>query len=185
MNRQCLRCNKDFTKKRTVSLKVWAKAKFCSRKCRKNPLKKCPVCNRMFRVQGSRQLRTRVWCSPKCRFSYPTIDIYSREYRSKPNITIGVGRRNAKVRGLSWELTLDQYSALVSSPCAYCENKIGNVQTELGAGLDRIDNSLGYTTSNVVPCCGFCNKLRSDVLTVEETKAAVEAILRLRTNKRN
>lgn len=176
----CLRCNKTFAKKQTVSKRIWTKTKFCSRACRKNPLRTCPVCNKTFRVHGTRQLKTRLWCSRECRYSYPTIDYTTHEYRTKSNIRIGVGKRNAKSRGLSWDLTLLVYASIISKPCSYCDNSLGHVQKETGAGLDRLDNSKGYTVDNVISCCGFCNSLRSDILTVEETKVAVEAILNLR-----
>ena len=29
-------------------------------------------------------------------------------------------------------------------------------------GLDRKDNSLGYTIYNVLPCCSFCNQAKMD-----------------------
>ena len=140
----------------------------------------CAACGKSFSVRGKRQYKTRIWCSRKCRYSYPTVDVTTREYRMKPNIRIGVGKRNAASRNLTWELDLETYLKLVSKPCFYCGNRLGNVQTEIGAGLDRLVNSLGYTKENVIPCCGSCNRVRSDVFTVEETKAAVEAILRLR-----
>ena len=30
-------------------------------------------------------------------------------------------------------------------------------------GIDRVDNALGYTTGNVVPCCKQCNHAKSDM----------------------
>lgn len=29
------------------------------------------------------------------------------------------------------------------------------------SGIDRVDNSIGYTEGNVVPCCITCNKAKS------------------------
>lgn len=36
--------------------------------------------------------------------------------------------------------------------------------------LDRINNNLPHTTSNLIVCCWSCNELRSDKYTVEEFK---------------
>ncbi len=30
-------------------------------------------------------------------------------------------------------------------------------------GLDRVDNALGYTPTNVVACCGLCNWIKRDL----------------------
>jgi hypothetical protein len=75
-----------------------------------------------------------------------------------------------------WGLTREQFIELVEKPCCYC----GEVKPSMGVGLDRIDNSKGYTMGNVQPCCGDCNQLRGDRLTVEETKIAVAAVMAYR-----
>jgi hypothetical protein len=54
------------------------------------------------------------------------------------------------------DLTREQYSALIAQPCTYC----GNPLNESGSGLDRLDDSAGYTLSNLVPACWPCNWLR-------------------------
>lgn len=50
-------------------------------------------------------------------------------------------------------------------------------------GIDRLDNTKGYTPENSVACCKHCNSLKGDRLTPEETKAAAEAIKRVREQK--
>ena len=30
-------------------------------------------------------------------------------------------------------------------------------------GIDRIDNNIGYTKENSVPCCEICNKAKRDM----------------------
>ena len=59
----------------------------------------------------------------------------------------------AKRRGLVFELSLEEFSLLLDSPCHYCGE-------EVALGIDRVDNGVGYTTTNVVPCCEYCNKLK-------------------------
>jgi hypothetical protein len=83
-------------------------------------------------------------------------------------------------RGHVFELTREQLLEYWKLPCHYCGESI---LAETGIGLDRVDNSRGYTTDNVLPCCGGCNVVRSDVLTVEEMEAAMAAVLRLRQQK--
>jgi hypothetical protein len=61
-------------------------------------------------------------------------------------------KNNAKSRELKFELTKEQFHSLVSTSCHYC----GTCQ-ENGNGIDRVDNSKGYTMDNVVSCCSLCN----------------------------
>lgn len=70
-----------------------------------------------------------------------------------------------------------EYNEIISlwkKGCHYCSKEIINNK---GVGLDRIDNNLGYTSNNVLPCCGDCNKIRNTALTVEETEIAIQAVL--------
>ena len=47
-------------------------------------------------------------------------------------------------------------SKILSKPCFYCDD------AESPIGCDRIDNRLGHTPENVVPCCALCNRARGD-----------------------
>lgn len=64
-----------------------------------------------------------------------------------------------------------------NTPCEYCNKVILN---EKGIGLDRLDNSLGYVKTNVVPCCGDCNYIKGTRLTHDEMKVAMKAVLEFR-----
>jgi len=59
----------------------------------------------------------------------------------------------AKDRGLEWNLTFDEWFALISRNCYYCNGSVG----ETGCGLDRLYYKQGYAIGNVVPCCKICN----------------------------
>jgi|WetSurMetagenome_2_1015567.scaffolds.fasta_scaffold02484_13 hypothetical protein len=71
----------------------------------------------------------------------------------------------AKSRGLEFTLTREQFSKLISKPCHYCgcqPNQKFSTPTKTDYckynGLDRLNNKLGYTLRNVVPCCLQCNR---------------------------
>jgi len=64
-------------------------------------------------------------------------------------------KRNAKVRGIVWEITSLQFTWLVSSPCIWC------ARTPSG-GVDRVKNEYGYTQLNSVACCKACNYMKRD-----------------------
>ena len=70
----------------------------------------------------------------------------------------------AEKRGHAWYLTDEQVRHLTKRPCYYCgiepSQISGNGHTNgvyVYNGIDRLDNTKGYTIDNVVPCCGTCN----------------------------
>ena len=61
--------------------------------------------------------------------------------------------QNAKNRGLANELTKEEWLKLTQEDCYYC-----HCTSNYGfSGVDRVDNTHGYTTENTVSCCGQCN----------------------------
>lgn len=95
------------------------------------------------------------------------------EYRFKRAI------RTAKQRGISFSLTFDQFCEAANHPCYYCGFKFCSQVIE-GSGLDRIDSSKGYEVGNVVSCGHRCNMIKNEDLTMEEAKAAIQAIIDVR-----
>jgi hypothetical protein len=127
----------------------------------------------------------RKYCSNSCRISkprkYATLKQSYIAHNQKPRTRFYASRGNASRRNLEWSLELDYYLKLISLPCHYC----GGQLCKSGVGLDRLDNSQGYTMTNVVPCCGVCNVWRADHFTPEEVKVAMAAIQNLRQEKLN
>jgi len=85
--------------------------------------------------------------------------------------------QKAKARKWLVTLTMDEYEKIHGTPCHYCFETFTQVK---GYGLDRLDNTKGYHKDNVVSCCGPCNAIRGDKLTVEEMMVAMAAVLELR-----
>lgn len=77
---------------------------------------------------------------------------------------------NAKNRGYEWQLTLLQVQDLVRGSCHYCgAGLINSRQLKNGTrfgynGIDRIDNTAGYTLDNCRSACLNCNQAKSDLL---------------------
>jgi len=73
----------------------------------------------------------------------------------------------AKARGYEWSLSNDFVRELNSQLCYYCgiapKQRIAKIRTRkcngdyIYNGIDRLNNTKGYTPDNVVPCCGTCN----------------------------
>ena len=70
---------------------------------------------------------------------------------------------SAKKRGLAWELTDKQFFLMLTQPCHYCGSpprktrKVSRNGQYKCNGVDRLDNTRGYTDDNTVPCCHICN----------------------------
>ena len=83
-------------------------------------------------------------------------------------------KAGAKYRNHEFTLTDEEVTVLLFSKCSYCgeepSNKVfynNNGKKDLTDyitinGIDRIDNSKGYNTNNVVSCCKMCNGMKSD-----------------------
>lgn len=110
-------------------------------------------------------------------------DLYkARHNRSNRSIA---GRYNrAKTRAIrherTWEVSKEQFEVFLSLPCFYCNGSLNDT----GCGVDRKNSDLGYTVENLVPCCGICNKIKSNLLTCEEMMVAMKAVLEWRTSQR-
>ena len=85
--------------------------------------------------QMMRECRLRYSRTPKGRFQH----LYS----------------SAKRLGRDMDLTLEDLTSIQKlGECFYCSGKL----PVSGHGLDRLDNSKGYTKDNVAPCCKYCNQ---------------------------
>jgi 5-methylcytosine-specific restriction endonuclease McrA len=77
-------------------------------------------------------------------------------------------KQGALRRGLSFDLTKDEFKALILSPCHYC-GAVGSCKTKIRKhvlarnGVDRIDSDQGYSRTNCVPCCEDCNTAKDDL----------------------
>jgi hypothetical protein len=61
-----------------------------------------------------------------------------------------------KSRNLTFELTKAKFIQMRESPCTFCGYDLQDV------GIDRIDNSKGYSDDNCQPCCTTCNFMKFD-----------------------
>lgn len=95
---------------------------------------------------------------------------------SERNKRIDTYKRQAKIKNLPYELDLEQFLELTQKNCFYCgaeptsyaKNKKSN-GSFIGNGIDRIDNTKGYTIKNTLPCCQICN-LAKRAMTFDEFK---------------
>lgn len=75
----------------------------------------------------------------------------------------------AKTKSLEFSLSKEEFKKLTSKNCAYC-NEPPKSQTSshknrhngiyIYNGVDRQDNTKGYTLKNSVTCCEICNRMK-------------------------
>jgi hypothetical protein len=61
-------------------------------------------------------------------------------------------KKTAQRKGYVWELSSEQFEQLILSDCVYCAAPPAPVN-----GVDRRDNSQGYTVENSTTACAQCN----------------------------
>jgi len=84
----------------------------------------------------------------------------------------------AKHRNIEFNLSFLEFMKLWQKNCHYCNSEIKTI------GLDRIDNTKGYTVNNIVSCCTYCNKMKLD-RTTEQFIQHVEKIYLLKVERFN
>lgn len=75
----------------------------------------------------------------------------------------------AKKSSFIFSIDFDFFNSLISKDCFYC----GVSPSKELIGVDRVDNSKGYSFDNCVPCCSNCNyskRGRSDIDFIEHCK---------------
>ena len=93
-------------------------------------------------------------------------------------------KRVAKSRGYEWKLSREEVKEITNQDCFYCGvspaqiNRSSNNGNYIYNGIDRVDNTGGYTVDNVVACCRWCNYAKS-TRTISEFK---EWIIRIYEN---
>ena len=62
-------------------------------------------------------------------------------------------QKSAIIRNLPFIISIEEFIPLYKAPCYYCG-------CSKAQGLDRIDSSIGYLVTNIVPCCHICNSMK-------------------------
>ncbi len=78
-------------------------------------------------------------------------------------------------RNIGFTLTFEEFVSFTDKKwCFYCDthlvwrDRVRQGQSLGGYNLDRKDSEGIYEKSNLVACCGTCNKIKSDRLTFEQ-----------------
>lgn len=96
-------------------------------------------------------------------------------------------KKSASSRGHKWSIDKEDFFRIVSSNCFYCDSppdleRKPNKGVNGGfwyTGIDRLDNSIGYTLENAVPCCWNCNRAKGQ-LGINEFYAWIDRLTKAR-----
>ena len=106
------------------------------------PSKLCTPCNKNNLEQDAkRENRARNFKNE----NYNNIERLYRDY-----IT------GAAKRGYEISINFEEFKELVVSKCYYCHY----TKEKETNGIDRLNNDIGYTKENCVPCCEICNMMK-------------------------
>lgn len=109
--------------------------------------KKCFYCNNKFYTDK----QDRIFCSQLC------FEIAKEKYAR----IIRNYKESAEERFLGMTLSYMRILYLFSQNCYYCDSEPSTQYANLVYnGIDRVDNSLGYSKENTVSCCPTCNRMK-------------------------
>ncbi len=133
--------------------------KKCTKCGETKPISHFPVNNSRKDHKGTRCIDCQRKITRFYHLKYRSIDpkAWDARKRNYPKNKYTVYERNAKLKRVFFDLTFDEFMTFWQKPCYYCGAKIESI------GLDRMDNDLGYTTDNIVPCCTTCNYLKKNL----------------------
>lgn len=154
--------------------------------------KKCTSCKELKLFSNFYKMKTgKYGLKSTC---IPCYLVYQREKRNLPEAIQkrkkSMYRINRALKTRYWAMLsrhkkfsgkvieFDEYSILIKNNCYYCKSLL----PEAGIGLDRINNTIGYTINNVIPCCANCNMTRGDRYSIEEMKCMIGALISFRAN---
>ena len=96
-----------------------------------------------------------------------------KNFETQPalNEVFGMYKTNAKKRGYEFSLTKELFKNIIVQCCHYCGCEPSKTyysynkdhSTFTCNGIDRKNNTLGYTEENSLPCCEPCNRAKLEM----------------------
>jgi hypothetical protein len=68
-------------------------------------------------------------------------------------------KARAETKDVEFAITIEQYDHYTQQPCYLCGKTVSDTHTN---GIDRYDNTQGYTIENIRSCCAECNYMKRD-----------------------
>lgn len=155
------------------------------------------------RAENGKDNRARFTCKCSCggeittssnslRRGYTTsCGCYRRDFRKTGfdpavNDLFSVYKQGAEKKSREFSLTRKEFADIIMGSCIYCgaapsrKHRPKRIKSDLlFNGIDRKDNSVGYVSGNVQPCCTICNQAKH-TLTEEEFLSWLDRVFNFR-----
>jgi hypothetical protein len=82
---------------------------------------------------------------------------YTEEFLDFKGCIYSTYKARAEKKELPFEISQETFSHYTVLPCYLCGKEVS--QTHMN-GIDRFDNTKGYTNDNIRSCCGICNYMK-------------------------
>lgn len=115
------------------------------------PERRCSGCRKLKNNEEFQDLKTCKDCRHRQKH-FDAIEPRLRQYKA-----------SALRRNLGWDLSDEYAKHILKMPCLYCSYSEPNQVN----GIDRLDNTRGYTEDNTCSCCSQCNYMKG-TLSAEE-----------------
>jgi hypothetical protein len=79
--------------------------------------------------------------------------------KTDPKYKLKYYKDRAQRSNIQWKLTDEECFEYFKNCCYFCGDECGKTNN----GIDRLDNSVGYTFENTVTCCEMCNMMKSNL----------------------
>jgi len=119
----------------------------------------CKLCNFMKGAVDNITFLQRVEHILKHNNMIPCGNYYPSAFQNHKSLSYSEYKRNAEARGYCFEISIEEFNAIILENCYICGKKNHENHTN---GVDRFDNEVGYTIDNVNACCGECNFMKKD-----------------------
>lgn len=123
--------------------------------------------------QGNYELNNCKSCCKKCNFMKTSLDSntfikrciyisdktidYSDLWINTHNVYYNTYKTRATKKQLEFSLTNQEFENIIKNNCFYCNKENTHLHCN---GIDRKNNTIGYTIDNCVSCCGECNYMK-------------------------
>ena len=93
-----------------------------------------------------------------------TNESYPQFFENFSSVSYDAYKKRSHLKMVEFELTDDDFKQLTKRPCYMCGKSINNsLSPEHSNGIDRFDNSVGYTLKNTEPCCKTCSYMKKEL----------------------
>lgn len=145
-----------------VYLRTPRPPKICTVKDCLNKYEAKGLCHKHWMRERSKDpaLRDRKNKVARIRAARPEVKASDKQRKSSSWYRFKTHCQNATRKHLVNEISYEHFLLLTSCRCKYCGLYS---KDKTFVGLDRKDNSQGYTLTNTVPCCAECNYMKRNL----------------------